>query len=583
MLTQLRLQNFRCFRDHTLPIRPCTVIVGKNNAGKSTLVDALRIVSIASSRYLRLAIVDAPDWGGIPRRDVGVSPSIEGMGFNTTNLFHRYGREPAIITATFESGGALKIYVGPEGRLHAVLLNPTGRVIRTRASATESGVLSRVEIMPQVAPVETSEVLLRPDYVRRNLSSTLSPRHFRNQLALLDEHWDRFQQVSAETWPGLRIQELNRDRDGPEVFLSLLVRNDDYVAEIAAMGHGLQMWLQTMWFLARSDASATIILDEPDVYMHPDLQRRLIRFLRSGQRQTVITTHSVEIMSEVGPQDILVLDRQRRASTFAATFPAAQQVLNSVGSAHNLQLARLWHARRALFVEGKDLKLLAVVFDLLFPEDRDGIESIPHLPIGGWGGWPYAIGSAMFLRNAAGADIRAYCMLDSDYHSDGQKQARLQQASERGVQLHIWSRKEIENYLLVPTAIARAVERQLADGDEGPSVDEVRDVLDAAAEGLRDATFDGLAAEYLAENRGLGPGGANQLARDTLAANWGSLEHKLAIVSGKDILARLAAWSHEQYGVSLNATKIVRSFRVAEIPDELRDVLRAIANGAPFA
>ncbi len=45
MLTELRLINFRCFKDHVIPLRRNTIIVGKNNAGKSTVIDALRLVS----------------------------------------------------------------------------------------------------------------------------------------------------------------------------------------------------------------------------------------------------------------------------------------------------------------------------------------------------------------------------------------------------------------------------------------------------------------------------------------------------------------------------------------------------------
>jgi predicted ATP-binding protein involved in virulence len=108
MLTKIRLQNFRCFDDHTIPLRQCTVVVGMNNAGKSTLVDALRLVSIVSSRYLSLAIRQPPNWGHIALREVGVAPSIEGMEFNTQNLFHRYGELPAIVTATYLSGSSIK-------------------------------------------------------------------------------------------------------------------------------------------------------------------------------------------------------------------------------------------------------------------------------------------------------------------------------------------------------------------------------------------------------------------------------------------------------------------------------------------
>src|SRR6266853_5564438 len=33
MLVELTLQNFKCFRQHTIPLKPTTIIVGRNNAG----------------------------------------------------------------------------------------------------------------------------------------------------------------------------------------------------------------------------------------------------------------------------------------------------------------------------------------------------------------------------------------------------------------------------------------------------------------------------------------------------------------------------------------------------------------------
>ena len=83
------------------------------------------------------------------------------------------------------------------------------------------------------------------------------------------------------------------------------------------MGHGLQMWLQTMWFLVQAKGSQTVILDEPDVYMHPDLQRKLVKTVQRSGQQLLLTTHSVEIMSEVAPENILVIDGARRSSAFA--------------------------------------------------------------------------------------------------------------------------------------------------------------------------------------------------------------------------------------------------------------------------
>lgn len=581
MLTSIHIRNFRCFDDHRVPLRSRTVIIGRNNAGKSSLVEALRLIAIVTARYQSLSFRPPPKWSGLPKRDLGVSPSLEGVEFNRANVFHRYGDPPAVIVAEFDDGAQIRLYVGPEADVHAVIVGPDGLVLKSKAGALATP-LPRVEIMPQVSPLSREETVLNADYVRRNLSSSLASLHFRNQLNLLREQLPRFRQAAEATWPSLQVRELEGAGGLPGAKLALMIRDGDFVAEVATMGHGLQMWLQTMWFLARVADDSTVILDEPDVYMHPDLQRRLIRHLAGRFIQTAVTTHSVEIISEVSADEILVIDRDRSESSFATSVPAVQQIVNSIGSAHNLQLARLWNARRCVLVEGKDFGLLSIVHDVLFPEDRDGLATTPHMPIGGWGNWQYAIGSSMLLQNAGGESIAVYCILDSDYHTEQQKRDRFEKARASGVQLAIWGRKEIENYFLVPPAIERLIRQRVPRRAKAPTLEEIEAELDRLVSGLEHEVFDGLAAELLSETRSLGVAGANKAARQILGPRWRTPADRLAVVGGKAVIGALSQWSMEQFGVSLSAAAIGKVMLPAEVPLELARVVTSITNNTPF-
>lgn len=355
MLTKLRLQNFRGFERHELPLREMTVVVGRNNAGKSTVVEALRLISIVVSRYRRLTFHPGPDWCGAGRVSYGVRPSLRNTELNFDGMFYHYSDPPAVVTGEFASGESVMVYVADEERIHAVIRDKKGRIVRNRAESKQVE-LPTVGIMPQVAPLQKREVVLNADYIRIAASSPLAPSHFRNQLLYFDDSlFDVFCEIVEETWPGVAIAELTGTSFNPGSQLYLEVRNEDFVGEVGLMGHGLQMWLQTIWFLAQATSLQTIILDEPDVYMHPDLQRRLIRFLRGRYPQFVITTHSIEILSEVNPDEVLVVDRRGRRSRFADSLPAVQRLVDNVGSIHNLSLARLWRARRLLLVEGDDI------------------------------------------------------------------------------------------------------------------------------------------------------------------------------------------------------------------------------------
>ncbi len=578
MIKELKLENFRCFSDHTVPFKSTSIVIGRNNAGKSTLVEALRLVAIVASRYRSLSYNNS---GDIPRREVGVSPSLKGLEFNFRSIFYRYGDPPAIITATFDNDTSIKIYVVGDEKVRAVIYDSSGNIAKSRSDAHKIDI-PYIEIMPQVAPVSRNEVVLTNEYVKSALSSHLAPLHFRNQLKVFNNYFSQFKEMSENTWPGLQIQELTCDSCYPGDPIQLSIRDDDFVAEVGDMGHGLQMWLQTMWFLARSSDASTVILDEPDVYMHPDLQRRLIRFVKNKHPQVIIMTHSVEIMSEVDVDEILIIDKKKSRSRFAGTLPAVQKLIEHIGSVHNINLAKLWHSRRCILVEGKDIKLLSDIHNILYPENTDSLSSYPNMPIGGWGGWSYAVGSSMLLNNAGGQSIEVYCILDSDYHTKEEREKRMKEAVIAGVHLHIWSNKEIENYFLAPIIIQRAIQSRIQKRKKAPTEEEIDEVLGNIIEGQKDIVFDALSTEILARERGLGAGGANKKAREQIEKAWKTIKGKISIVSGKEVLSQLSKWSQEKYSVSLNASIVARNMTADEIPKELFNVVAAIENVREF-
>ncbi len=574
MLHELRLHNFRGFEDHRLPLKDLTIIVGKNNAGKTTLVEALRLLSIVVSRYKNLTYKQPPGWTDLPRRDYGVTPSLRNLEINFQGVFHRYNDPPATIEGIFSNGSSVLIYLHDSEGIYAIIRDSKGDVIRAKNQAQKSD-LPLVSIMPQVAPVQLNEKIIGADYVQSAMSSTLAPLHFRNQLNLLYNLFLEFQRVVEDTWPGVQVRELQGQGGLPHSPLYLQIRNEAFVGEIGLMGHGLQMWLQTMWFLTRSVSSKTVILDEPDVYMHPDLQRNVIRFLRNRFPQTILTTHSIEIMSEVDPENILIVDKARERSNFATSLPAVQRITDHIGSVHNVHLARLWTSRRFLLLEGKDIKFLKHFQDILFPDSNTPFETIPNMSIGGWGGWDYAIGSSMILQNAQGENIQIYCILDRDYHTEEDIRQREQKAREQDIKLHIWSQKEIENFLLVPAVVHRYISNRVAKRTTPPSLQEVEEKIESFAWDMENDVFDTFSNEFLMRNREKGAKESNQAAREYMEPyeEKGSI---LPIVSGKALRSKLSSWSQSEFGVSISSIGIIREFRKPEIPAEMVRVITAI-------
>lgn len=581
MLSELVLENYRCFERSSIPFKQLTIIVGANNAGKSTVVEALRLVSLVVNRLGRLPVHPVPDWLDVAKAYRGVRPSLEGQPLKFRGVFHQYNDPPARIVAHFDNGCHIEVYLGPEGALHAVCFDEDGRVASTpgQASALQIG---RIAILPQIGPLKDDETVLTREYVRKALDSDLASIHFRNQINLLyDSTFSRFKELAETTWQALQIKELRGKGGQPGELLELLVRNHEFVGEISLMGHGLQMWLQTMWFIARALDAKTLILDEPDVYMHADLQRRLIRFLRNKHPQLVIATHSIEIMGEVEPSNVLVVDRGRRKARFASDLASLEGVVNNIGGIHNLQLARLWNAKRCLFVEGKDVALLKRIEDVLFPDSSDTLEVLPVISVGGWGGWQRVVGSAMLLEKNVGREFITYCIFDRDYHVKAQIEERHDQAKKMRIDLHIWQRKEIENYLLCASAISRLICSR-SDKRTVPSEGTVQKELDRVTDELRDTVLDAYAQEYLSRDRSGGVTAANRFAREQIE-EWKNAKSRLSMVSGKEVISRLSDWSKRKYNVSFAADTIASELKRSEIHEELSATVIAIHDGEHFS
>lgn len=550
------------------------IAVGRNNAGKSTLVEACRLLSLVTQRYANLSFKSAPPWLSLHKRLRGVSPSLSNININFASMMHRYYDPPAIIKAEFEDSSSVQVYIGGENKIFATISDNNGQLITSKSEALHCKI-PQIHILPQISPMLTEEVVLNEDYVRKHETTSYFSIHFRNNLRLNQDCIRQFKKLSEDSWPQLRIEEFTDASYGEK--LHLLIRDGDFVAEVGWMGHGLQMWLQIMWFLSRIEKAkdTTIILDEPDVFMHSDLQRKLIRLVRSRFEQIIITTHSVEIMSEVEPDNILIVDKKEKSSKFADDLPTVQKVIKSMGGIHNIQLTRIISSNRFVFVEGDDLSYLKTFQNLFFPNSKYPIDIVPHNTTGGWGGWKYVIGLSEGFKNIEGNKVSIYCILDSDYKTEKEIQERLDQAKEHGIRLHIWKKKEIENYFLVPSAILRLMQMQ---GNRTVKLETIIKLIDNIVSDKKDNILDATANAFQEKNRGLALSTANKKAREKVNKLWCNRDARWGIVCGSEILSELLQNIKDKYKISLSIGKLVREIHKDEVDNEMISVLNSLGS-----
>ena len=197
-------------------------------------------------------------------------------------------------------------------------------------------------------------------------------------------------------------------------FYIFFVRVRAFEAELGWMGHGLQMWIQTMWFISQCPSNANVVLDEPDVYMHADLQRRLVRLITPMFSQLIIATHSLEIIEEVPSDSIIPIDSNKRLIKPMGDESTLSSLSEELGNPLNIDLARLFISNRFVIWDGgnSDRAILSAFQSVLYPQDLHPIITYPKAYVDGWNDWDKSIAIAkLFSLNKMSVEL--FCIFNS--------------------------------------------------------------------------------------------------------------------------------------------------------------------------
>ena len=565
IIKQLHLINFKCFRDHVINFEQTTIMIGQNNAGKTTVVEALRILGLVCARFKTVtAYSTRPNWlsDQVQLSVKGINVSTNVIDVELDHIFTAYGNPPAIIEALFTEDVMIQIYIGTEAHIFAAFYK-CGSCLHARKKVVEIGV-PNVCVLPQIVPLTKDEDRVASETVQRNKFSKRISGNFRNDLFInrKSENYYKLKESIEKTWGSVQISSVEIDGSGSKVYLNM--RDTDYVSEVYYMGHGIQMWLQTLWFVVSCPHDSIIVLDEPDVYMHADLQRKLVRLLKDHYTQTIIATHSIEIMSEVLPENILIIDRKKPASILADDYPVLQTAISGMGSIQNINLSRLLNHHRYLYVEGKDIDILKILYDKLFPNQSEPLDHFPSISTGGWGSWNIQCKNARSLLQHM-PELKIYFIYDRDYHLKEDIQKRKDEAERNGIRLHIWNKKELENYLLVPSAIARFIKKKGCHIEKDTVLNEVTKMLRCICDELKSDVME--------------PSTVRKKVQREVDSQWDDLNTALSFVSGKTVMSKLSARCKQHYNVSFSPQQIASAMLNNEIDTEIEQFLYLIKEG----
>ncbi len=349
--------------------------------------------------------------------------------------------------------------------------------------------------------------------------------------------------------------------------------------ELCWAGFGFQVWLQILTHLTNSADANVLIVDEPEIYLHPDLQHRLFHLLKTTDKQIILATHSAEMVNEAEHDDVIIVNKQRRTAARVADIEGLQEALFSIGSAQNIHLARLSRGRKLLFLEGDDYRLLRRLAGRLGLNNLAESTDVTVVPIEGFGQRQKIQDAAWTFEKVLRSEIAIAAILDRDYRCIEEITELARDARTTVPHFHILQRKEIENYLLLPEAITRAILDRLAKRDgrtDCVSIDGVRNLIGELSEEMKSAILGQVISNrmrHFANRTSKDPATVANEAIVALDRDWGTLEGRMAVVPGKQLLAMLNSRLQQNLGISITPTQIIRHISRETIPSDLTDVL----------
>lgn len=358
--------------------------------------------------------------------------------------------------------------------------------------------------------------------------------------------------------------------------LAMFCLDDRMTRELYWVGFGFQIWCQLLTHLSRSKDATLIVIDEPEIYLHPDVQRQLLGIIRDLGPDVLMATHSTEIMAEADPAEIILVDKRKRHGQRLRDIEGVQKALDAVGSIQNIALSTLAKNRRLLFVEGEEdfRTIRRLAKKLGFDELSTGVGITP-LESGGFGSWQRVSTLASGIADALGASLMVAAIYDRDYFCD-EEIASIEKVLGGVLSMaSVLQRKEMENYLIVPAAIDRAIRRAIAEKksrtDEASEVPDIMKLIEEITDDMKDEVCAQLTAKRTSYLRSSGRDPAD-ITTETMrrfSKRWRDIGSRLGLVPGKEVLRRLRDEIQRISGVTLTLARIVDAMRKEEIPADL--------------
>lgn len=375
MIHKLTLRNFKSVGEQSYDFTDFDLLVGRNNSGKSTVLQALAIWQFCVDEFRRtkrsgstgIQIV-LPNFTALPvpefnllwkdRTDRSYDKGSKKPNYILIGILVEW-RDPSGNARSF---GAELRYQSPQ----TVFAIPTGGWTVFR-DCEKTGRLPRIAFVPPFSGLEPSEKWLdiaatrqqvgkaQPGSVLRNLLLRVcpSPPKDGNGKPIKDyrlpEDWMELTKVirrwfSVDLLPPQYVPE----RD---VNIEVEYQQNGKTYDLISGGSGFHQTMTLLAFLYGYQPT-TILLDEPDAHLHVNLQREILDYFKKKSVekgiQFLIATHAEEFARGVDAHQILSLLKQ-----VPKRIESTPDVLRAMAEVSNEEITRLMGSPYIVYVEGE--------------------------------------------------------------------------------------------------------------------------------------------------------------------------------------------------------------------------------------
>jgi len=300
------IERFKSLQNIPLELDGLTLLVGGNNAGKSSVLQAIQFgVSVAQTSSMQ-----GGGWNGgrlatsIGQNDLVYSPIKDVLSLGPNGRL----REPEAegISITYRNDELETKVLVTKGRNKNVRLELTGQQLGARLQSIVNPFSALVTGLAGIPSEEEFETKL---VVRKAAAKGDSNGVFRNILLQLKENpekWARFQDQIGRIFPDY-VLDVAFDPDTDEMIRCSVIRNGiTYPIDIC--GTGVLQAIQIFSYINLFEPKI-LLLDEPDSHLHPNNQKQLATELINASSEglnIVVATHSRHLVEALWERARLV-------------------------------------------------------------------------------------------------------------------------------------------------------------------------------------------------------------------------------------------------------------------------------------